>query len=116
MQVGRVYGISDYFNKYYYSLDNLGLSLFNISDKSDKITYRLDLPGVKKSDIDVMINDDSFLVVNVNGHRHCDDYKRTYQTLLNKRLDYDSVNAELVDGILSITFDKVDKKKIIKIK
>jgi HSP20 family protein len=70
----------------------------------------LDLPGVKKDDLGVSIVSDE---VTVSGKRGKQEFKRTYS--IDSNYDIVSAVAELEDGVLTVTFDRLPETKPKKI-
>ena len=89
---------------------------------SDTYDIEIDLPGVKKEDIEIKIEDD-YLTVNAirrfKNELKEDDYylcessfgliSRSFQ--LGDNIDQESVKAKYEDGRLYLTFEKVESKK-----
>ena len=100
------------------------LPLSNLSRNRQKDTYtvEVDLPGVKKKDINVSIEEDH-LVVTAERKMHNEIKKEDYYLMesafgkyarsfyLPDDIDRDSINASYEDGRLVITFEKVPAKK-----
>jgi len=54
--------------------------------------------------------------VKIDGHDLIDNYKVEYNTFISPKLDIDSAEATVENGILSVKFKKVNKSKTLKIK
>ena len=80
---------------------------YTSDDKSYKI--QLELPGVDKTELSLDVEGDS-LVLSIDSDR----LKGTKRFLLNNDCDLDSMSAELKNGLLNITINKLKKnlKKI----
>ncbi len=107
------------------AFDNLAshLPFSNIAKKEDSTFHlEVDLPGVKKEDIDVKIEDNVLVVSAVRKYKNeltKDDYyicessfgkiERRYS--LPESIDTDKVNAKLEDGRLEIELEKTKKAK-----
>ncbi len=100
------------------------LPLANISRNKEKdvFTIEIDLPGVKKEDIELTLDGDILTVTAERKLSHDikeDDYylmessygKFVRSFTLADDIDRDSINAEYKDGRLIITFEKVPEKK-----
>ncbi|WP_457607701.1 Hsp20/alpha crystallin family protein [Nitratifractor sp.] len=100
------------------------LPLANLSRnrEKDNFTIEIDLPGVKKEDINVSIEGDYLTVTAERKLREEvkeDDYylmesafgKYTRSFYLPEDIDRDSIEAHYEDGRLTITFEKVAAKK-----
>jgi len=91
-------------------------------DSEDSITYKFDLPGVLKEDVNVD-TEESF--IKVTWTRNTPNPKPkltskkygtfTYKVPTTTSMDLDSVKAEMKDGILSVTISKTARKKSIKV-
>ena len=90
--------------------------------KEDKYTIEVDLPGVKKEDINVSIEGD---YLNISAERKmCEEVKKEDYYLmesaygkyarsfyLSDDIDRDSIDARFENGRLTITFEKIPAKK-----
>lgn len=76
----------------------------------DRAMLTIDLPGVKKDDLNVNIADG---VVSVSGKRGKREFRGEYT--LDASYDPSTANAELVDGVLTLTFDRLPETKPRKI-
>jgi HSP20 family protein len=123
-------------------LDNLMRGIFNregnslpytpygvdIREDSDKIYVEADLPGFKKDEVDITL-ENSTLTISAERRTEVKDEKQG-DWLLNERryarflrsftlpptVDESSVNAKLNDGILTITINKREETKPRKVK
>jgi len=101
----------------------------DVYEIDNKYVVEMDLPGYKKEDVKVECNKGN-LVIKAEVKKEEEDNKkyvhqerRMYGKIersfhLND-IDEDSINAELRDGILKITIDKIDEdknKKYIEVK
>ncbi len=89
---------------------------------SDTYDIEIDLPGVKKEDIDIKIEDD-YITINAvrkfknelseNSYYMCESsfglISRSFA--LGDNIDRDSIQAKYEDGRLYLTFEKVESKK-----
>ena len=107
------------------AFDNLAshLPFSNIAKKDDSTFHlEVDLPGVKKEDIDIKIEDNVLIVSAVRNYKNeltKDDYyicessfgkiERRYS--LPDSIDTDKVDAKLEDGRLEIELEKTKKAK-----
>ncbi len=95
----------------------------NLAKKSnDTFVIEVDLPGVKKEDIDIKVEDDYLTVTAVRKFKNElkeDDYylcesdfgliSRSFA--LSENIDRDSINAKFENGRLTITLEKIESKK-----
>ena len=95
----------------------------NLAKKSnDTFVIEVDLPGVKKEDIDIKVEDDYLTVTAVRKFKNElkeDDYylcesdfgliSRSFA--LSENIDRDSISAKFENGRLVITLDKIESKK-----
>jgi HSP20 family protein len=99
------------------------LPFANLAKKgSDTFKIEIDLPGVKKEDIDIKV-ENNYLIVNavrkMNNEVSKDDYylcessfgRISRSFLLPNTIDSDKVEADLKDGRLYITLEKEESKK-----
>ena len=107
------------------SFNNLAshLPLANLAKKSsDTFVIEVDLPGVKKEDIDIKVEDDYLTVTAVRKFKNElkeDDYylcESDYGLIsrsfaLSENIDRDSIQAKFENGRLTITLEKVASKK-----
>jgi HSP20 family protein len=98
--------------------------LSSICEENGKVIIRLEMPGVKKEDLDVRIEKDELIVsgkrepVKVEGRyllreRADADYAKVYT--LDETIDHDSIDAVIENGILTIKLamkESVKPKKI----
>jgi HSP20 family protein len=85
-----------------------GLPSFEYTD--DRAVLMLDLPGIKKDDLNVSITEG---VVSVSGKRGKREFSGEYT--LDASYDPSTANAELEDGVLTLTFDRLPETKPRKI-
>jgi HSP20 family protein len=99
------------------------LPLANLAKHSnDTFTIEVDLPGVKKEDIELKIEDDYLTVTAVRKYKNEvkeDDYylcesnfgviSRSF--VLSDNIDRDKIQAKFEDGRLYLTLEKVESKK-----
>ena len=76
----------------------------------EKAVLTLDLPGVKRSDLDVSIVGRT---VTVSGRRGEREFKHEYT--IDRNYDASSVDAVLEDGVLTVTFARRPETKSKKI-
>jgi HSP20 family protein len=107
------------------AFDNLAshLPFSNIAKKEDSTFHlEVDLPGVKKEDIDIKIEDNILIVSAVRHYKNeltKDDYyicessfgKIERQYSLPESIDTDKVEAKFEDGRLEIELEKTKKAK-----
>ena len=108
------------------SFNNLAshLPFANLAKKSsDTFVIEVDLPGVKKEDIDIKVEDDYLTVTALRKFKNElkeDDYylcESDYGLIsrsfaLSDNIDRDSIGAKFENGRLTITLDKVASKKV----
>jgi HSP20 family protein len=100
--------------------------LFDIYENKDAYVLRADVPGVKKSELEINVEDKS---LTVSGERKNDDndnepegatrlrsqerrhgkFSRTFR--LNDAVDPDAISAELSNGVLTLTVPKPAEAK-----
>ena len=98
----------------------------NITENNDKYYVRAELPGIKAGDINVEITGKNLTISgerkitsegeNVRYHRRERDAGRFSRVIgLPGDIDAESVNAEMVDGILTVAISKAEASKPKKI-
>jgi HSP20 family protein len=99
------------------------LPLANLAKhKNDTFTIEVDLPGVKKEDIELKVEDDYLTVTALRRYKNEvkeDDYylcesnfgviSRSF--VLSDNIDRDKIHAKFEDGRLYLTLEKVASKK-----
>jgi HSP20 family protein len=99
------------------------LPLANLAKhENDTFTIEVDLPGVRKEDIDIKVEDDYLTVTALRRYKNEvkeDDYylcesnfgviSRSF--VLGDNIDRDKIQAKFEDGRLYITLEKVESKK-----
>lgn len=99
---------------------------FEVRERPDAFLLRADLPGVKEADIDVSVNNG---VLTVSGVRNQEDrqegesyylFERSYGNFtrsfaLPDTADTDKIDAQLDDGVLTLTISKKVQAKPRKI-
>jgi HSP20 family protein len=99
------------------------LPLANLAKhNNDTFTIEVDLPGVKKEDIELKVEDDYLTVTAIRRYKNEvkeDDYylcesnfgviSRSF--VLSDNIDREKIQAKLEDGRLYLTMEKVESKK-----
>jgi HSP20 family molecular chaperone IbpA len=80
------------------------------SYSEDRATLTLDVPGIKKDDLDISIAD---RVVSVEAKRGKREFKGIYE--LDHSYDPSTASAVLEDGVLTLTFERLPETKPKKI-
>ena len=99
----------------------------DVSETSEVYTVRAELPGIKKEDLDVSINE-GILTINAESRFEHEDkekgrvirqerrYGKYVRSMrLGGEVDEDNVVADYSDGVLTLTLPKADKVKPKKI-
>jgi HSP20 family protein len=122
--------IHDKIQRYFEDFSNIGLNLsdnFNpridISDDKDNITVSAEIPGVKKEDVKVTLQDNILTIEgekkNINekkdknfyrSERSFGSFKRSFT--LSVDVDSEKVEASFDDGILDVQMKKLEHKSI----
>lgn len=77
-------------------------SLYRVNTTEDGMTLSLDIPGVKSKDLSVQVTGRD---VKVTGKLRGDEFKQLYR--ISKDYDPDTVDAQLEDGVLTLSFKKI---------
>lgn len=94
----------------------------DVLERDDHYVLRVDLPGVKKDDIQLSVEDGSLLI---RGQRHLEETKETDKVLrtervsgtfarrfrLGDRIDTGKIHAEYRDGVLEIRVPKAEEAR-----
>ena len=96
------------------------IPLADLSETDDAYVVEADLPGVNRDQIDIQLQDRELVITGEipeseqEGRRHRRS-RRTgrfeFHTYLPGDLNADSVNAQLSDGVLTVTVPKAEKAK-----
>jgi len=73
-------------------------------DKNGEITVTIDMPGVEKKDIDLVVTESSVSITSLNEDR---DYR--IKKSFDAKLDPETVSAKLNNGVLDIKIQKAEK-------
>ena len=119
--------LNRHFNSYYpdYDYENTTDNLImpvEVRDKANEYDIRAELPGVKKEDLDISLND-GYLTINATKTEEKSEDEKSYKksefcygvfsrtVKLSKEVDADNIEAKLDNGVLKIIAPKVNKGK-----
>lgn len=100
--------------------------LSTIREEEGKVVLQLEVPGVKKEDINVSIEDDQLRIqaprreeriengTYILRERNCGDYEKLFT--IDNSIDRDNIDAKMENGILTITLQFKEEVKPRKIK
>ena len=100
--------------------ENLSIPV-EVRDKKDEYDVRAELPGVKKEDLDIEIND-NYLTISATKCEEKNEEEKTYKksefsygefsrTLyLPQDVDTDKIDAKLEHGVLKLVIPKLNKE------
>lgn len=74
-----------------------------ISERDGVITLSIDMPGVKKEDLTLMVDRG---ILSVTGERKNRDYKYSRRWRLADDMDPTAITAALEDGVLTVTIPR----------
>lgn len=102
-----------------FSLSNITGNTLNVTTDEDENNYyvKAEMPGINKDDIDISM-EDSMLSISANYKEEGENMLRQGEYSWACRVgdvDYDSIGADLKDGILTLTLPKSEKSKPRKI-
>lgn len=107
-----------------YGFDEMSENLtipVEVRDKKDEYDVRAELPGVKKEDLDIEIND-NYLTISATKSEEKNEEEKTYKksefsygefsrTLyLPQDVDTDKIDAKLEHGVLKLVIPKLNKE------
>lgn len=97
----------------------------DISEDEKSLTVNVELPGIRKEDVKITINEDNVLMIKgekkreeksesedrsyIRVERTFGSFNRSF--VLPQNIKTDSINAKFENGVLTITLDKVEPKK-----
>lgn len=84
---------------------------YDVTSDDNSLTLTVDLPGVKKEDLQVEATGQT---ITVKAKRGEEDYSTTYK--ISKEYDSSQVDAHLDDGVLTLKFNRAksaDVKRIV---
>ena len=103
------------------TMDKLSMPV-EITDKKDEYDVRAELPGVKKEDLDIDLNENYLTIRAKKEEEHTEDekhYKKSEfkygefsrSVYLPQDVDFDKIDAKLEHGVLKIKIPKLEKSK-----
>ncbi len=102
---------------------NVRVPLCDFEDTKDSFLITMELPGVKKEDIKVTLNNN---ILSLSAQRKIDreassknphHYERNYSSFqrtfeLPSNVSYDSIDAQFCDGLLNLTIKKLNANNV----
>jgi len=103
------------------TMDKLSMPV-ELNDKKDEYDVRAELPGVKKEDLDIDLNENYLTIRAKKEEEHCEDDKHHKKSefkygefsrtiYLPQDVDSDKIDAKLEHGVLKIRIPKLEKSK-----
>ena len=126
LNFGRLSNLQDELDRLFESPLTGWAPALDVQEDKDKFTIRVELPGLKREDIDVSLQDDALVISGerqsekveegVEVHRQERFYGRFQRALtLPERVAADKVKADYKDGVLTVTLPKTEEAKPKKI-
>jgi HSP20 family molecular chaperone IbpA len=85
---------------------------FKVKEGKDSYTYELVLPGLSRDDVELMVKTREGYILNVNVKKDSVFYEKGERELaLPKDIDSENISSILKDGVLTITFKKIEATK-----
>ncbi len=81
--------------------------------ENEQLTLSVDLPGVKKEDIDITFSEDGIVKIACKRYDFKQDITQKYS--IGKNWDTSTVEAKLEHGVLTIKLQKLEKSKPFKV-
>jgi HSP20 family protein len=110
-------------HKYFYAFSSSNFNYpatfspkIDVSEEEDKINIIAEIPGVKKQDVKITLEDDILTIEGEKkqGSEKSLSFKRSFT--LPAEVDGEKVEAKIEDGILNISFKKLEpRRKIIEL-
>ena len=103
--------INDFFN------DDFAIRPFNnyksdnVTHKDDGATIKLKVPGFNKKSIDISVDSET---LTIEGKTDDDSFTKRYS--VDNKFDFDSIDAKVIDGLLTLTLPYKAEVKPRKIK
>ena len=97
---------SQVWDPFYSNMPKLGIEHYLNDDKS--LVYVIDVPGIKESDLTIEVENNT-VVVKGERKTHNSSLKLHKSFSVSKDYNLDNVNAELSDGLLTLTFPLKEK-------
>lgn len=127
LKVNPVYNSNSEFNSDNgFEIENFSYPLVDIYEDENKITLQAEVAGMKKDDLKITVEKDHLILSGNKNFNNTSDnifrsenfygsFKRKFK--LSDDIDRNSTSAKLEDGVLSITFNKLNipKAKIIEV-
>jgi HSP20 family protein len=99
----------------------------DILEHDDKFEIQANLPGFKKKDIKMTINDNELIIEanreekkeeNSGSYCRCERYRGSYRRMINlsELTDRDKIDAKFEDGVLTVNIPKIEPKPSKEIK
>ncbi len=114
--------LDDVFNDSFFTKRESNIMKTDIIEKENNYVLRIDLPGYKKEDIKLELNDD-YLTVSASATSESDDsnekenyihkerfYGKCSRSFYVGNISEEDISASFKDGILSVTFPKENVK------
>ena len=123
---GRLANLQDELDRLFESPLTGWAPALDVQEDKDKFTVKVEVPGLKREDIDVSLQDDALVISGerksekveegVEVHRQERFYGRFQRALtLPERVAADKVKADYKDGVLTVMLPKTEEAKPKKI-
>jgi len=91
---------------------------YSPTETEDSHIIEVSVPGFSKKDIEVEVNDGTLIISSEIKEEETTKYKQSFSKsyYLPSNLDVDSCSAKLLNGILTVSFDKKVKSKKVSVK
>ena len=120
------FNVSKFFNNNCFERENISFPRIDVYEKENKVTIQAEVAGIKKEDLKITVEKNHLVLTGNKNFNNTSDniyrsenfygsFKRSFK--LSDDIDQDFISEKLEDGILTITFDKLNitKEKIIDI-
>ena len=119
---GRLASLQDELERLFESSSQAWAPALDVREDKESYTIRVELPGMKREEIEVSIQDDALVI---SGERKAEDVKEGAEVHRQERsygkfsrtlsfptaVDGDKVKAAYKDGVLTVTLPKVEEAK-----
>jgi HSP20 family protein len=91
---------------------------FEVHDDGEKFIATLDLPGVKKKDLDLKLVSNELTLKakrSKKGNDSSEEHSIQYSITIGDKINTDQIQASLEDGVLEIILPKAEELKVMQV-
>ena len=102
--------LNDFFDDSF-AIRSFNRKVSDVSHDDDGATIKLNVPGFNKKSIDISVDSEH---LTIEGKTDDDSFTKRYS--IDNKFDFDSIDAKVVDGLLTLSLPYKDEIKPRKIK